>query len=686
MGAPLKQLRVAVATLAWLAASVRGQAQQHGATPRGEAQGEARLRNLCVEDLSFILARVLGEPRTSPLSHEAEQEVLRKAIKYADPADKAPVRRMKQITGKQRRPGQAEGWSMEVADPSPPTHVKTLTGKEEVWVMGSGRDYLVFKSEDDLLRGGRYERRSFDLRYPDGTPLRGPYHTGGLPWDNDVIQLDNGRTVLTNGAMTPPKYWKYDVDPKKVLKQAEADFKTGKIDAKRIEHIRKWAREVDPNRKTSNVGVYNWTRSGHAWNRVFEMPDKKVRVPVYDGTGNYKVYNSIEDFTEKRGGKLVKSADFEWTHQGHEAWVMAKTDLFGNVPVVKGPDDSRWLQQETLYVLPDGRARMAIDGSPTHYKEWKNLDDYKARAKHKLVKPRSEAWKDTAEEVEVETHFHNYGRRVFQENKRLWRDDNGKVWMVYDRVTEEKRLPDGKVLPWTTEVVARQLDVDDTMKTVGDEVVLVKTTYPDTDGKHVPYPLTLRGKDGDAGTLVEGGNPFSVEIEGKKRWCLSVGANDFVTKRYPTAIACRPIGASGPIGGDYEILTDMSDKGPDVKNLAKKLGEDYHISWGPSRSFFFQDSRGDWWAMVHGIDERTVPEGFPTNDWPETAERFNSYHRNLFVVPVKMQEEGGRLVPQFEPGSLADLEKAGIDVDKLAQQPAVTRQPARKNRLGVVPK
>jgi hypothetical protein len=402
-----------------------------------------------------------------------------------------PERRAKQITGFLRRPGQLDHMAMEIADGF---LYETADGK--ILLMGSGQNYIEYPNLDHLLKRLPGTRKAWDLRYPDGTKIQGPYHTGELPWDLNIVRWEDGTEVMYGGAMTPPK------------------FRRGSLPTDAAH---------------ANILVDNWSRSGHAFAKKYI--------------------------------------------DGEECWVMMDHDLFGH----------------------------RHGTTPT----WRG---------------------------------HNYGRRVITDSMgRVWRDHEGYAWLIYDKVYDDT----GDV-PRRTKLFARRMK--NQTETVGPEISLVDESELESSmvergfGRHDPLGRWV---------LLEGGNPFTVTVDGETFHGLAASGNDFPTDRYPTLVGFRKASndTTGGRIGAYQFLKETTSEAQwDLKDLAQKIRTKYKISWGPGRPYFFQDRRGDWWLLAHGIDLTVLPEGLDGRVWPP-HEKIQFFHRNQYIFPVKMQKIGDTIVP-----------------------------------------
>jgi hypothetical protein len=192
-----------------------------------------------------------------------------------------PEMRMKQITGRDVERGKPPE-NMETPDPT------IYVGKDgKLKLMGSGQRYFEYDNMDQFLRGEKGTAKAFDLRYPDGTKIQGPYHTGELPWDLSIVRWENGEEVMYGGALSPKRF-------------------------------RKGGKPSSPGNTT--VVKENWTRSSHAFRRKLSFTDPK--------TGKEVIYDSFDDFAAKNAGKgldYLKKAELK------EVWVRTDKDLFGKV-------------------------------------------------------------------------------------------------------------------------------------------------------------------------------------------------------------------------------------------------------------------------------------------------------------------------------------------------------------------
>jgi hypothetical protein len=191
----------------------------------------------------------------------------------------SPELRLKQITGRDVQVGKAPS-QMETPDP---TLYKAADGR--IFMMGSGQNYYEYDSMNQFLRGEKVPVKTFDLRYPDGGKMQGPYHTGELPWDLSIVRYEDGSEIMYGGALSPKK------------------FRAGAL-------------PNDPSHTT--VMAENWTRSGYAFTKKFAVKDPQSGKEIF--------YDSMEDFVQKN---KQRGTDYIRREKVSEVWVRADKDLFG---------------------------------------------------------------------------------------------------------------------------------------------------------------------------------------------------------------------------------------------------------------------------------------------------------------------------------------------------------------------
>jgi hypothetical protein len=185
---------------------------------------------------------------------------------------------------------------------------------------------------------------------------------------------------------------------------------------------------------------------------------------------------------------------------------------------------------------------------------------------------------------------HNYGHDFV-------RDEDGKLFMFYERVSEERGGA-----PWKTEIFARSA--------LGPEK-LGKVEYPILRFNHHPWPATNRRA---GGYLVEGPRVFKINLG----YLLAFSSGDYQSDTYGMNLLW-----SAKLLGPY--LPYLNQSG-DLRNFGSELEASAHypLTWGAARPAFFEHD-GQWWVIFHGVRQELAP---PRED----------AHRTLFIAPVEISE------------------------------------------------
>ncbi len=229
---------------------------------------------------------------------------------------------------------------------------------------------------------------------------------------------------------------------------------------------------------------------------------------------------------------------------------------------------------------------------------------------------------------EDQAHAHGYGSRMVRDaNGEPWRDENGCMWMAYEEVTEEKVLPDGRRLPYATQIFARRMNEDLTLS-VGEPVLLSSYTSWENPQK-IFSASNRRGPQGEhSGYLVEGPNPILMKVGGKEYWVVFFSAGDFVAE-YGNFMMYREK-SEGPIGPYRHVMNDDGE----LLNVTEKLVADLGLTWAGRLNPFY-DENGKLWGLMHGIFKADIPDGWVKCGWPRTPEEFICYARRVLLVPLE---------------------------------------------------
>ncbi|MEO5666468.1 MAG: hypothetical protein ABIR96_00270 [Bdellovibrionota bacterium] len=191
-----------------------------------------------------------------------------------------PERRLKQITGKEILPGHGP----KISETPDPAYYVTPEGR--FIVMGSGSQHFEYESMDDFLRGAEGQRKTFDLRYPDGTRIRtDPYHTAEAPWDLSIVRWEDGSEVMYGGAMSPKRF-------------------------------REGGKRIDP--RNTEVAAENWSRSAFSFRKYVRAVD-----PVSGKESIWKSYDAFAKARATQGYEALSKTEIS------DVWVRNQRDLWG---------------------------------------------------------------------------------------------------------------------------------------------------------------------------------------------------------------------------------------------------------------------------------------------------------------------------------------------------------------------
>ncbi len=207
-----------------------------------------------------------------------------------------PERRAKQLTGFLRKPGQLDHMTMEIAD-------AFLYFRQDgsVLLMGSGQNYIEYPSLDHMLKRLEGKRKAWDLRYPDGTKILGPYHSGELPWDLNIVRWEDGTEIMYGGAMRPPNL---------------------RIGATGNEKAH------------ADIASDNWSRSGHAFEKKI-MDGHEVWVMRAHDLFGQKASQNPTWLGHNYGRRIITDSEGKvWRDRNGSAWLIYDKvyDDNGNVP------------------------------------------------------------------------------------------------------------------------------------------------------------------------------------------------------------------------------------------------------------------------------------------------------------------------------------------------------------------
>lgn len=184
---------------------------------------------------------------------------------------------------------------------------------------------------------------------------------------------------------------------------------------------------------------------------------------------------------------------------------------------------------------------------------------------------------------------HSYGHQFL-------RDEEGKPWMFYEKVAEER---DGQ--PFKTEIFARRLLSPIELST--EEISILK----------VPQKMWPRSKHAN-GSLVEGPRPVRL----KNGFLIGFSAGDYNSDGYGIHFMW-----SKKLTGPYRPF--LTTKGQDLRDFALPLRQEVPFTWGAGRPALFEVD-GKWWILFHGIDKRDHA-------------RVDHGQRSIYLAPLKITEK-----------------------------------------------
>lgn len=239
-------------------------------------------------------------------------------------------------------------------------------------------------------------------------------------------------------------------------------------------------------------------------------------------------------------------------------------------------------------------------------------------------KPVDNQWVDIVDNKLV--HAKSSTSRVFRVNNMPWRDAQGQVWLIYDRVTQELNG-----LPSRNEIFARAFD-EVSRRCVGPEIQILRVNPLNS---MTPFRSTLRLPT-PGGFSVEGANPILLKVGGRDFWMISFSSGNYIQDTYGTNIAFRPA-ALGPIGPYQPVLAENGD----LYNATADLSAKYGFAWGLARTNFFIDQQGRLWGLAHGLAKAALRPGLSLNGWPR-PEQAPFYKRQLVLIPFEAQLINGQ--------------------------------------------
>lgn len=193
---------------------------------------------------------------------------------------------------------------------------------------------------------------------------------------------------------------------------------------------------------------------------------------------------------------------------------------------------------------------------------------------------------------------HSYGHHI-------QRDEHGKLWMLYERVTEERDQS-----PWKTEIFMRPMISPTHLG--NPEVHLLNTGDP-------IWPAAQRSF---GGSLVEGARVF----QWQDFYLMGFSAGDYQNSRYGIHLAW-----SKSLHGPFTPY--LNKQGDDLFHFESTLEKLYPMIWGGARPAFFEVN-GNWWVLFHGILKHEATDS-------------EDGQRDVFLAPVRITPRDG-LPPRIE--------------------------------------
>jgi hypothetical protein len=205
-------------------------------------------------------------------------------------------------------------------------------------------------------------------------------------------------------------------------------------------------------------------------------------------------------------------------------------------------------------------------------------------------------------------------------------DEKHRVWIFYEKVTEERANAHHDKIPYRTELFARQMETP--FRASDREIPILSLG-------NVPYPATQRH---DAltheanGYLIEGPRPTRVNVAGKTIYLLGFSSGDFPTDNYGMNVAW-----SEEVTGPYlPLLTHDGN----LEDLGAGLRRHHALSWGPGRPAFFVSPDDRPWVLFHAVRKAILPDR-DYAFWP--LEPLDHFYRMIFLAPLQVSWAAGGL-------------------------------------------
>ncbi len=242
--------------------------------------------------------------------------------------------------------------------------------------------------------------------------------------------------------------------------------------------------------------------------------------------------------------------------------------------------------------------------------------------------------------------LHGYGGTLLTKfnpatgENELVKNKRGNYILFYERVTEEKEMPNGIKMPWVTTMFSREMDPSMT-HTVGEEVPVTSVKSAVTQDY---FKAMRRGDENQTdGYLAEGGNVL-MDLQ-THSYVKAFSANDY-TREYGIYLDYLPKGSN-----PQSLFKPVVDKNGELIDFATKmhLRELMHATW-LGRPQLIHSPDGKLWLLFHFVPVETIPPGGPFQGWP-TKEAFVKYGRITAMVPVRLEtlNEQPNLVLDIDP-------------------------------------
>ena len=233
---------------------------------------------------------------------------------------------------------------------------------------------------------------------------------------------------------------------------------------------------------------------------------------------------------------------------------------------------------------------------------------------------------------------------------------NGNFLIFYERVTQQKKMPDGRLVPYVTTMFSREMDP--TLKNaVGPETLATEIISPVT-GTYLE--ATKRGlPHEDEGYLAEGGNVFASETG---EYLKVFSGNDYVRK-YGIYLDYLPKGSDPQ--STFKTVVDESGELIDFATTTG-LREIMRGTW-IGRPQLEKAPDGKLWMKFHFVPLESIPKGGPVEGWP-TARQFVEYGRITAIAPVKITHDHPRTAESragSRPGVQRPLYRIKASLDSL---------------------